>query len=129
MFEADGIWEETGGVIVRMPEPAQSYILATMHHRERGEPIDCPYYEICEQAFRAVARGESPPLTVATTWDLLTALTPTGGLTYHSVIFEPGSMVMHLRLQEGGVTAQQCRSVTLDVESLFRQLPGVGDAE
>ena len=129
VFEADGIWEETGGVIVRIPEPTQSYILTTMHHRERGEPIDCPYYKLGEQTFRAVADGESPPLTVETTWDLLTALTPTGGLTYHSVIFEPESMRMHVRLQEDGVSAQQCRSVTLDVAALFRELPGVGDAE
>jgi len=125
VFEADAIREETGGVIVRMPEPTQSYILTTMHHRERGEPIDCPYYEIAEQAFRAVACGEKPPLTVKTTWDLLTALTPTGGLTYHSVIFEPDSMKMHVRLQEGGVTAQHCRSVTLDITALLQDLPEV----
>jgi len=129
VFEADGIWGETGGVIVRMPEPTQSFILTTMHHRERGEPIDCRYYEIGEQALLAVSRGQLPPLTVATTWDLLTALTPTGGLTYHSVIFEPDSMRMHVRLQEDGVTAQQCRSITLDVEALLRELPGAGDAE
>ena len=112
-----------------MPGPTQSFILTTMHHRERGEPIDCRYYEIGEQALLAISRGELPPLTVATTWDLLTALTPTGGLTYHSVIFEPDSMRMHVRLQEDGVTAQQCRSITLDVEALLRQLPGAGDAE
>jgi len=67
-------------------------------------------------------------LTVETTWDLLTALTPTGGLTYHSVIFEPDNMMMHVRLQQNGVTAQQCRSITLDVGALLRGLPGIGDA-
>jgi len=91
------------------------------------KPIDCPYYEMGEQAFRAVACGESPPLTVETTWDLLIALTPTGGLSYHSVIFEPDAMMMHVRLQQEGVTAQQCRSVTLDVDALFRELPSLGD--
>ena len=125
VFELDGIWKESGGVTVRTPEPTQSFVLTTMHHRERGEPIDCPYYEIGEQELLAISREASPPLTVATTWDLLTALTPTGGLTYHSVIFEPDNMVMHVRLQENGVTAQQCHSVTLDVEALFRELPGV----
>ena len=127
VFEADGIWEETGGVTVRTPELTQSFILTTMHHRERGEPIDCPYYEIGEQALLAVSRGESPPLTVATTWDLLAALTPTGGLTYHSVVFEPDNMRMHVRLQEDGATAQQCRSITLDVNALFRELLGAGE--
>ena len=123
VVEADGIWEEAGGVIVRMPGPGQSYVLTTMHHRERGEPIDCQYYEIGDQVFRAIAYGEAPPLTVATTWDLLTELTPTGGLTYHSVIFEPDKMMMHVRLQVNGVTAQRCRSVTLNVAALFDALP------
>jgi len=127
VFEADGIWEETGGVTVRAPEPTGSYILTTMHHRQRGEPIDCPYYDIGEQAFRAVASGDASPLTVATVWDLLTALTPTGGLTYHSVIFEPDRMLMHVRLQDDGVTAQRSRSVTLDVDALFQELLSAGE--
>jgi len=124
-FEADGIWEEGGGVTVRTPEPTESFLLTTMHHRERGEPIDCPYYDIGERALRAVARGASPPLTVAAVWDLLTELTPTGGLTYHSVVFEPDRMVMHVRLQEGGTTAQHGRTVTFDVAALLRELPEV----
>jgi len=129
VFELDGIWEETGGLIVREPEPTEAFLLTTMHHRVRGEPIDCPYYEIGEQALRSIAGGASPPLTVETTWDLLTALTPTGGLTYHSVIFEPDSMTMHVRLQQDGVTAQQCRSVTLDVEALLRGLPSEEESD
>jgi len=127
VFEADGIWEESGGVTVRLPEAAQPYVLTTMHHRERGEPIDCRYYEIGERVLHAVACGEVPPLTVESTWELLTDLTPTGGLTYHSVIFEPDDMLMHVRLQQDGVTAQQCRSVTLDVAALFQQLPAEGE--
>jgi len=123
VFEADGIWEETGGVIVRMPEPEQSYILTTMHHRERSEPIDCPYYEIGEEALHSIAYGDALPLSVKTTWDVLAELTPTGGLTYHSVIFEPNDMLMHVRLQINGLTAQRCRSVTLNVAALFDALP------
>jgi len=34
---------------------------------------------------------------------------------------------MHVRLQQDGVTAQQCRSVTLDVAALLRQLPAEGE--
>ena len=124
VFETDGIWEEAGGVTVRTPEPTDSFILTTMHHRERGEPIDCPYYEIGERALRAVAHGASP-LTVAAVWDLLTELIPTAGLTYHSVVFEPDRMLMHVRLQEGGATAQHGRTVTFDVAALLGELPEV----
>ena len=123
VFEADGIWEETGGVIVRVPEPEQSYILTTMHHRKRGEPIYCPYYEIGEESLHAIACRDALPLTVKATWDLLAELTPAGGLTYHSVVFEPDSMLMHVRLQTNGLTAQCNRSITLNVAALFDALP------
>jgi len=123
VYESDGIWEEASGLTVRRPEATEPFILTTMHHRERAEPIDCPYYDIGEQALRAVATGEASPLTVASVWDLLTDLTPTSGLTFHSVVFEPDSMTMHLRLQEDGVSAQYSRTVTLDVDALFRGLP------
>jgi hypothetical protein len=123
VLEADGIWEETGGVTVRTPGPTESFILTTMHHRTRGEPVECPYYDIAERALGAVACGSSPPLTVARTWDILTELIPTGGLTYHSVVFEPDRMVMHVRLQKGGATAQHGRTITLDVAALLQELP------
>jgi len=129
VFELDGIWEEAGGLTVRRPEPTEAFILTTMHHRDRGEPNDCPYYDIGVQALDAVARGEAPPLTPAAAWDLLAALTPTGGLSYHSVVFEPDTRTMHLRLQQDGVTAQQCRPVTLDVEVLLRGLPDEEDSD
>lgn len=123
VFEADGIWEETGGVTLRAPAPTESFILTTMHHRVRGEPVNCRYYDVAAQALGAVARGAAPPLTVTGAWEILTALIPMGGLTYHSVIFEPDEMVMHVRLQEDGVTAQRGRTITLDVAALLQGLP------
>jgi len=123
VYESDGIWEESGGLTVRRSKATEPFVLTTMHHRERGEPIDCRYYDIGQQALRTVATGEAPPLTVASVWDLLTDLIPTSGLTFHSVVFEPDSMTMHLRLQEDGVSAQHSRTVTLDVDALLRELP------
>ena len=122
VFECDAIWSESGGLVVRTPNADESFVLTTNHHRLRGEPIPCAYYDIGESVLQSVALGATSSMTVATTWDLLTCLI-TPGLTYHSVVFESDTMLMHLRLQENGTTAQHSRMVTFDVASLLRELP------
>lgn len=123
VFELDGIWSETDGTTVREPSPGEAFILATNHFRVRGEPMDCVRYEIGERALRSIEAGEAPPLTVESAWHLLTELTPSSGLSYHSVVFEPDAMRMHVRLQQSGVTAQCTEAITLDVQALFDELP------
>ena len=42
-----------------------------------------------------------------------------GGLTYHSVVFEPNERRMHVAFTEDGQNAPKCKKVTLDVRKLL----------
>jgi len=131
VFEYDGVTMRTGGVTVRLPEPAGksrrrggAYQVTTNHYRQRAEPERCGRYKKIRRALGA-AEKSSEPIDIAAAWRILSSVAQPGrrdgGLaTYHSVVFEPDKLKMHVALTAGGKPAPDCKHVTLDIAALIK---------
>jgi hypothetical protein len=121
VFEFDGNYDIDDGVTLRHPDNNMPFIICTNHMRERKPPIYCDRYERLEQTLMDIKNSKGTEfLTVAKAWEMLAGVQ--GTQTYHSVVFEPDKMLIHVAITEDpyGQPAPQCSRVTLDLNELFR---------
>lgn len=129
VFEYDGVTTLAGGVTVRAPGPAGkrgggAMQVTTNHYRSRAEPTRCGRFQTIGRAL-AAAEKKHERIDLAAAWRILGSVAQPGrrdgGLaTYHSVVFEPDKMKMHVALTDGGKPAPECKHVTLDVAALIK---------
>ncbi len=130
VFEYDGVTTRTGGVTVRLPQPADkarpggnAYQITTNHYRSRAKPRRCGRFKKIRRAL-AAATKKNERIDVEAAWQILGSVAQPGrrdgGLaTYHSVVFEPNKLKMHIALTDHGKPAPDCKHVTLDVATLI----------
>ncbi len=137
VFEYDGVTSRQGGVTLRtarttnIPTCYLSYQgvrgefdqVCTNHYRKRGEPVSCARYKEINRGLSAIKSSEKL-LDVNGVWEILGSVDrPTtdipGLMTYHSVVFEPNALRMHVAFTRDGKPAPACKHVTLDVSTLL----------
>jgi hypothetical protein len=123
VFEYDGDVEKDNGVTIRTVESDQSKAClqaCTNHYRKRADAISCDRYENLEDDF-ASATKSGKKLDVAGAFAWLDGVAMSGHcMTYHSVVFEPNSRRMHIRLSQGTVDATHSKPIVIDVAALLR---------
>ncbi len=131
VFEYDGVTTLSGGVTVRSPKPpgkvrrrGGAMQVTTNHYLSRAEPTRCRRYETISRTLAAAEKNKEQ-IDIAAAWRILSSVAQTGrrdgGLaTYHSVVFEPDKMKMHVALTDGGKPAPDCKHFTLDVAALIK---------
>lgn len=105
------------------------FVAGTNHYRVKAtETPSCARFDYLYAELSGLeSSGEK--LTVEKTWSLLEAVAqPREGsprlLTYHSVVFEPGAMTMHVGLARGAAAAGKGRKVTVDAGALLKEAGG-----
>lgn len=101
--------------------------IGTNHYRVRSK--EQPACARFDRLFAELSRMESEgkKLTVEKTWSLLdgVAVSSEGGgrlFTYHSVVFEPAAMRMHVGLAKGDQPATRGARVTIDAGAMLKEL-------
>ena len=105
--------------------------IGTNHYRVRSK--EAPSCERFDKLFADLSRMEAAGemLTVEKTWVLLEAVAQprddsTKFQTYHSVVFEPAAMKMHVALAKGDRPATQAAKVTIDAAALLAHAAEAG---
>jgi len=121
VFEYDGSLEKSRGVTVRTGEPtaAPAFQICTNHYRHRDKASRCGRYSEIDRRLISLA-DKHETLDVAGAWAILRSVgRPTAEvprlMTYHSVVFEPDALRMHVAFSRDGRPAPACKPVTLDV--------------
>lgn len=119
VFEFDGDLSRGGGLTIRKPPPADSFLVCTNHFRQRAQPIGCGRYTRLEGVLRKHADSQGKRhIDHKRAWKMLAGSSTDDTLTYHSVVFEPNERLMHVAFTEDTKDAPGCRKVTLDVARL-----------
>lgn len=123
VFEYDGDLERDGGVTLRLPESAAGslacMLACTNHYRKRGEPTACDRYEKIESRLKS-ARAAGRKIGVPEAWQILKGVEVAGRVfTFHSVVFEPNRMRMHVAFSSESSPAPEKRPVEVNVGELF----------
>ncbi|MFQ5502633.1 MAG: hypothetical protein ACE5EQ_10100 [Phycisphaerae bacterium] len=139
-FEYDGESSRSSGVTVRSSTiswvPARThdrgcvrimggemFQVCTNHYRQRGAAISCDRYKEIDRRLDSL-KSANKWLDVNEVWEILRSVSrPTKNIprlmTYHSVVFEPNAMRMHVAFTEDGKPAPSCTRVTVDVKTLL----------
>lgn len=131
VFEYDGARKNSRGVTVRHPakddaetpdgRASAEFQVATNHFRERRKSERCGRYSQLANGLSKID-GKSE-LTIEGAWELLKRVSMgDGGLvTYHSVVFEPNAMRMHVSYSTEQESAPNGRRGTLKVDKILRR--------
>lgn len=131
VFEYDGATTRSGGVTVRLPKDIARardadgvFQITTNHYRSRAKPTRCGRYKKIRRALVAADENHGR-IDVDAAWRILGSVAQPGGrdgglATYHSVVFEPDKLKMHVALTDRGKPAPSCKHVTLDVAALIK---------
>lgn len=120
VFEFDGDLTQGGGLSIREPEPANSFIVCTNHFRDRKAPIGCDRYAgLTHTLERTKASGGQRHVELQRAWKMMLGVSPPENLSYHSVVFEPNKRLMHVAFTQNRENAPKCKKVTLDVTKLL----------
>lgn len=126
IFEYDGIFKNIKGVTAREPgdEPLMTgngWQVATNHFRSRATARPCRRYDTLASSLRNTGNDDHR-ITTDNVWNLLRQVSEKGNLTtYHSVVFEPNSMKMHVSFCSDGRSAPTDKRVELDVSNLLER--------
>lgn len=123
VFEYDGDLDHDSGVTLRMCEtkqgPFAGMMACTNHHLQRHRAVSCDRYEKIDRRLQEAAAGNRK-IGVPEAWQILKSVQFTGRvLTYHSVVFEPNRMRMHVAFAVGQRPAPENPPIDLDVRSLL----------
>lgn len=99
-------------------------LICTNHYRLRRSAEPCDRYGDIERALARLA-AEGRKLDVAGAWEILSLVdrpTPLARdcVTYHSAVFEPNRLRVHVAFSRGDTPAPRNKPVTLDVARLTR---------
>jgi hypothetical protein len=119
VFEFDGDLSDGGGVTMRAPEGDNPFQICTNHFRKRSSPVSCGRYAQLNGVLERIAASERKRhVTLKRAWKMLAGVSMDGGITHHSVVFEPNKHLMHVAFAKNGQHASRCEPVTLDVTKL-----------
>ncbi len=109
-----------------MPEKAarkdNHWQVATNHYCNHNIERQCGRYAKLKAGLTRSQDDADVRLTVESAFELLAGVSATGGLTtYHSVVFEPNRMKLHVSFCGEGKSAPTARRVELDVAKLLRR--------
>jgi acyl-CoA:6-aminopenicillanic acid acyl transferase len=127
VFEYDGDLERDGGVTLRMCEaktgPYAGMLTCTNHYLQRRPSVSCDRYEKIDHRLHEAAAGNHK-IGLPEAWEILKSAQFTGRvLTYHSVVFEPNEMRMHVAFAVGNRPAPENPAIELDVRPLLLASP------
>ncbi|HKQ47253.1 MAG TPA: C45 family peptidase [Phycisphaerae bacterium] len=127
VFEYDGDLDKDSGVTLRMCEsksgPYAGMLTCTNHYLSRRPSVSCDRYEKIDRRLHEAASGHHK-IGLPEAWQILKSSQFTGRvLTYHSVVFEPNEMRMHVAFAVGQRPAPENPSIELDVRSLLLESP------
>ena len=106
------------------------YQVATNHYCQRGKPRKCSRYETLEKRLKSSRKKSRKKnkgrLTPKRAWSLLRDVDLSDKIiTYHSVVFEPNALRMHVAFTKDGKPAPACKHVTLDVAQLLSPVDAI----
>lgn len=130
VFEYDGRVLDSSGVTVRTARlageerPDKAFLVCTNHFVKRAKPERCSRYETIDHLLSERATA-AKSINVVAAWEILRSVaqkSPPEGrglLTYHSVVFEPNARRMHVAVTQDGITAPNCKSVTVQLDDVL----------
>lgn len=139
--EYDGHLEDKNGVTLRRPRVAdagdrerEDYMLCTNHYCLRSDPDNerCSRYEDLQRSVSS-AEAKGMRLSVDSAWGLLKDVSQprrdgSRFITYHSVVFEPNTLKMHVAFCSKDQTAPFNNPIDLDVPGLLRSTSALSNS-